>query len=301
LGYKALTYQNFLFLEVVHQKKATTKFILGLYGDHLGNVRLSYKNISTTGVNLAIVEENNYYPFGLKHKGYNNVVVSENKYQTFNGKEFEESLGLNVVEMDWRQYEPSLGRFYNPDRLAALVPSLTPYRFGYNNPILWSDPSGLIERSVLMDLYNRSGSGSTTWTNDSYSGFDTAEGDNVDFQNGGITVYYTQRSLDMLLDDIEVLTISYYDDPVTDKDHDRYNMGADDVSDGSPLLHDNIFGQQLYHEEPLPQNLKNTIGLPTVSQVRTLGATEWSSSATFYDYRGTPVYTGSYNETLDLE
>lgn len=36
------------------------------YKDHLGNVRLSYDK------NLAIVEENNYYPFGLKQNGYNN-------------------------------------------------------------------------------------------------------------------------------------------------------------------------------------------------------------------------------------
>ncbi|MEO0902230.1 MAG: hypothetical protein AAFY00_09475, partial [Bacteroidota bacterium] len=41
------------------------------YKDHLGNVRLSFiDNNGTT----EIVEENNYYPFGLKHKGYNEAV-----------------------------------------------------------------------------------------------------------------------------------------------------------------------------------------------------------------------------------
>ena len=40
------------------------------YTDHLGNIRLSYAN---TGLNNTIqrLEENHYYPFGLKHKKYN--------------------------------------------------------------------------------------------------------------------------------------------------------------------------------------------------------------------------------------
>ena len=37
---------------------------------------------------LQIVEENNYYPFGLEHKGYNNVRLAENNYQTYNSKEW---------------------------------------------------------------------------------------------------------------------------------------------------------------------------------------------------------------------
>ena len=39
------------------------------YTDHLGNIRLSYtlQNLST----IKILEENHYYPFGLKHQNYN--------------------------------------------------------------------------------------------------------------------------------------------------------------------------------------------------------------------------------------
>jgi RHS repeat-associated protein len=93
----------------------------------------------------------NLYPFGLKHKGYNNVTSSNgnsvaNKFK-YNGKEYEKSLGLNVTEMDFRQYDNALGRFYNPDRLAELAPSITPYRFGFNNPIYFNDPSGLWENT----------------------------------------------------------------------------------------------------------------------------------------------------------
>jgi len=47
-----------------------------IYKDHLGNNRLVYADLDGNGViNPAteIIEENNYYPFGLKHKGYNEL------------------------------------------------------------------------------------------------------------------------------------------------------------------------------------------------------------------------------------
>src|SRR5690554_8025910 len=47
-----------------------------IYRDHLGNNRLVYADLDGNGViNPAteIIEENNYYPFGLKHQGYNNL------------------------------------------------------------------------------------------------------------------------------------------------------------------------------------------------------------------------------------
>ena len=67
------------------------------YKDHLGNIRLSYKNISLTSTpSLQLVEENNYYPFGLKHQGYNaNINGTHYKYM-FGGKELSEELGLNT-------------------------------------------------------------------------------------------------------------------------------------------------------------------------------------------------------------
>ncbi|WP_409515165.1 hypothetical protein [Chryseobacterium sp.] len=37
------------------------------YTDHLGNVRLSYN--AADGGGIAVLEESNYYPFGLKHEG----------------------------------------------------------------------------------------------------------------------------------------------------------------------------------------------------------------------------------------
>lgn len=69
----------------------------------------------------------------------------ENNYFNFNGKELNESLGLNVIEMDFRQYDPALGRFNVVDPLAEERNWLSPYNFVQNNPILRIDPTGLLD------------------------------------------------------------------------------------------------------------------------------------------------------------
>tara|TARA_R100000306_G_scaffold62380_1_gene69175 strand:+ start:578 stop:4804 length:4227 start_codon:yes stop_codon:yes gene_type:complete len=122
------------------------------YKDHLGNVRLSYSDanldgaIQTTGPNSEIVEESNYYPFGLQQKGYNNNVspsgnalAQKFKYQ---GQELEEELGKNTYAYEQRDYDPALGRFNKIDRYAAKYLSNSPYQFSLNNPIYFREVNG---------------------------------------------------------------------------------------------------------------------------------------------------------------
>jgi RHS repeat-associated protein len=116
------------------------------YKDHLGNVRLSYSDADGNGTitQAEIREENNYYPFGLQHKGYNNVVSSNansvaQKFK-YNGVELEESLGMNLYEMDLRQYDPAIGRWTGIDPVIHY--DFSPYNAFDNNPVYWADPSG---------------------------------------------------------------------------------------------------------------------------------------------------------------
>ncbi len=66
--------------------------------------------------------------------------------------------------MDFRQYDSAIGRFNGMDRLSEMAYGISPYRFAFNNPIMFSDPTGLIEESVLLDMFEKSGSGKTVWT-----------------------------------------------------------------------------------------------------------------------------------------
>ncbi len=104
------------------------------YKDHLGNIRLSYKNTGTdTTPVLEIQEENNYYPFGLEHKGYNNVVNGvQNNFKTYQGQEFHDELGLNMHEFKYRFYDAAIGRFWSVDPLANDYVYNSPYAFSEN-------------------------------------------------------------------------------------------------------------------------------------------------------------------------
>ena len=106
---------------------------------------------------------NNTFPnitLGLQHGSYNTPArdyrpigdareietVDRNPYKyKYNSKEWQDELGLNVTAMDFRQYDNALGRFLNPDALSELAPMHTSYRFGFNNPVYWRDPTGLFE------------------------------------------------------------------------------------------------------------------------------------------------------------
>jgi len=84
---------------------------------------------------LEIKEENNYYPFGLEHKGYNvNINGRHHKYM-FGGKEQQDELGLNWYDITARNYDPALGRWMNLDPLAEKMRRHSPYNYAFDNPI----------------------------------------------------------------------------------------------------------------------------------------------------------------------
>lgn len=119
------------------------------YTDHLGNVRLSYtKNPATNQLN--ILEENHYYPFGLKHEVYVSggkrdyraipgdneprlIGVTTTDYQyKYQGQELQDELGLNWYSYKYRNYDPAIGRFFNVDPLTEKYVDWGPYVFSGN-------------------------------------------------------------------------------------------------------------------------------------------------------------------------
>ena len=125
----------------------------------MGNIRLNYANTGTRSLpNLEIREENNYYPFGLKHRDYNyNIIGVQNNYYKYNGKEYEEVLGLNLYEMDVRSYDPTIGRWTGID--PVIHHSYSPYNAFDNNPIYWADPSGADSQDNNAQGSNSCGNG----------------------------------------------------------------------------------------------------------------------------------------------
>ncbi|WP_334126623.1 RHS repeat-associated core domain-containing protein, partial [Empedobacter brevis] len=108
--------------------------------------------------------EDDYYPFGLQHKGYNKppkdiaggdfgeveigIGIGSNsgsanyKYK-YNGKELQDELNLNVYDFEARNYMPDLGRTTTQDPMAEMYYSTSSYAFFDNNPVFWTDPTGM--------------------------------------------------------------------------------------------------------------------------------------------------------------
>lgn len=124
---------------------------LNLRIDNNGTGTVWFDNVSIRKVNATneIVEENNFYPFGLKHEGYNNIVngfgnSNANKYR-LTGKEYQDELSLNTYDFGARNYDPAIGRWSSFDPLSEKAYNLTPYRYSFNNPNLFNDPTGMYE------------------------------------------------------------------------------------------------------------------------------------------------------------
>jgi RHS repeat-associated protein len=116
--------------------------------DHLGNARITFADVNVNGsINAAceILQEETYYPFGLQKSGLNTSIADvENKYQ-YNGKEFNDELGLNMFDYGARWYMADLGRWGAIDPMIETYPSFSPYNYVLNNPMIFIDPDGRTE------------------------------------------------------------------------------------------------------------------------------------------------------------
>jgi len=111
---------------------------------------------------IKILEENHYYPFGLKHGAYNQI-RKDVKYQElaasnkevkqvvpeqvkfkylYNGKELQDELGLNIYDYGARTYDPAVPRFWQIDPLAEKYSFQSVYVYADDNPVRFMDIDG---------------------------------------------------------------------------------------------------------------------------------------------------------------
>jgi RHS repeat-associated protein len=75
----------------------------------------------------AVIQSDDYYPFGLKtSNSYSRENSVPNRY-LYNGKELQEELGLGVYDYGARMYQPDIGRFGTIDKFADRFARYSPY------------------------------------------------------------------------------------------------------------------------------------------------------------------------------
>jgi RHS repeat-associated protein len=109
----------------------------------LGNVRLSYFH---NGSGIEVLEENNYYPFGLNHEGYNALAGNPAYQYKYNGKELQET---GMYDYGARFYMPDIERWGVVDPLAEQYRRHSNYNYAVNNPINFIDPDGMAASPIF--------------------------------------------------------------------------------------------------------------------------------------------------------
>ncbi|MEM1057285.1 MAG: RHS repeat-associated core domain-containing protein [Bacteroidota bacterium] len=104
------------------------------YTDHLGSIRAVIKE------NGDLVEAADYYAFGLQMPGRAYVQGSPTR-EDFTSHELDQATSLHYMLA--RYYMGALGRFTSTDPHAASYPAWSPYSYVYNNPLSFTDPTGM--------------------------------------------------------------------------------------------------------------------------------------------------------------
>jgi len=101
-------------------------------------------------VHSAIVQADDYYPFGMTFNEYRRENSVANKWK-FQGQEHIEDLGLNWVSFKWRNHQPDIGRFFNIDPLAESYFYNSPYAFSENKVTSHIELEGLEAVSIQAE------------------------------------------------------------------------------------------------------------------------------------------------------
>jgi RHS repeat-associated protein len=102
-----------------------------------------------------IIHYNEYYPFNMSTaNSWTRENATGNNFLGNGGTELNTT--SNLYDLDYRNYDPILGRMHQVDPMATKYASLTPYNYSFNDPVTFSDVSGADpERELDIYDYNR--------------------------------------------------------------------------------------------------------------------------------------------------
>jgi RHS repeat-associated protein len=132
------------------KSNTTAKTDVYFHKDHLGSITTITNNIG------AILEKNSYDAFGKRRNANGSDATTTINSLTRRGFTEHEMLPeVNMIHMNGRVYEPTLGRFMSADpnvQFAGFSQSYNRYSYSLNNPLSFTDPSGYGIRDFFRSL-----------------------------------------------------------------------------------------------------------------------------------------------------
>ncbi|WP_078937428.1 polymorphic toxin-type HINT domain-containing protein [Streptomyces galbus] len=115
----------------------------------------------TVDTSTGTAERRRYLPFGAQNGDTDLPAATD---RGFLGKPEDDATGLSILGA--RMYDPQLGRFLSPDPLVTpyAPQNLSSYSYSVNNPVAFSDPTGLRPDGACGGASSSCNGGTETWT-----------------------------------------------------------------------------------------------------------------------------------------
>ncbi|MFI5148115.1 MAG: RHS repeat-associated core domain-containing protein [Bacteroidia bacterium] len=121
---------------------------LRVFTSNTSGVDVRFDNMQIVHYKGQLLEEYNYYPYGLifdQNQAFSGLTQTNYLY---NGKELQQNEfgaggnGLSLYDYGARMYDPQTGRWCGIDQLASKFESWTPFGYVRANPVRLTDPDG---------------------------------------------------------------------------------------------------------------------------------------------------------------
>ncbi len=115
-------------------------------------IDIFFDDVTVTHTKSRVIQYNEYYPFGLQtSSSWTRESTTGNRFLYNQGSELNTQSGW--YETPFRSYDAALGRFMQVDALATATVDFNPYHYAANNPVMFSDPSGLSKQRSSASFY----------------------------------------------------------------------------------------------------------------------------------------------------
>jgi RHS repeat-associated protein len=100
-----------------------------------------FDDFKVTQTKTNVLQYNEYYAYGLQTaNSWTRENTTGNNFLGNGGTELNTITG--VYDLEYRNYDPILGRMNQVDPMASQYSSLTPYNYSFNDPVTFNDPDG---------------------------------------------------------------------------------------------------------------------------------------------------------------